>query len=102
MFRITENKGFQITFSNGLTSSCQMGNSNYCDNKEYERYEHLKEMKQRITSCENCEVAIWDEDDNWITGKIFEELELDTGDGEVVGWVDADTIAKVIGYLITR
>jgi len=31
-FRITHNKGFHITFPNGLTLSTQFGGGNYCEN----------------------------------------------------------------------
>ena len=31
-FRITEGKGFQITFANGYTASVQFGSGNYCSN----------------------------------------------------------------------
>lgn len=32
MFKITDNKGFQITFPNGYTVSVQFGAGNYCNN----------------------------------------------------------------------
>jgi hypothetical protein len=32
VFKITEGKGFQITFANGYTVSVQWGPGNYCDN----------------------------------------------------------------------
>ena len=32
MFKITNGKGFQVTFSNGNTISVQFGARNYCDN----------------------------------------------------------------------
>lgn len=34
MFSITDNKGFQIKFANGLTVSVQFGYGNYCENRD--------------------------------------------------------------------
>ena len=40
MFKITEGKGFHITFANGYTVSVQFGPDNYCDHyhKNSEKY----------------------------------------------------------------
>jgi hypothetical protein len=34
MFSITDNKGFQIKFANGLAVSVQFGYGNYCENRD--------------------------------------------------------------------
>lgn len=105
MFQINENKGFHMTFDNGITISCQIGNTNYCDNRIIGVPEIFKEMKEYITSCNNCEVAIWDKDDNWITQEVFEKLNLfdecDLCDNMVAGYVNSNTIAKIITYIST-
>lgn len=36
MFKITQSKGFQITYPNGYTVSVQWGPGNYCDNRYFE------------------------------------------------------------------
>lgn len=79
MIRITQNKGFNITFDNNLTISIQIGAGNYCSNKNNEIG---KEREQRITECNNAEIAIWDENNKWFT---FE------GD-QVKGWINANEV----------
>jgi len=79
MIQVNKNKGFHLKFNNGLTISVQIGNSNYCNNRN--NYD-VDEMKQPITTCLNAEIAIWDESNKWFT---FE------GD-QVKGWVEADEV----------
>lgn len=103
MMTITANKGFQMKFDNGLTISCQMGYGNYCNNRNFDKsMELMGEMKQDSTRSSNCEVAIWDEDDNWITEEIFAELGLGELPDTVAGWIDTMTVAKLIAYVSTR
>ena len=78
-FQSTENKGFQLTFSNGLTISVQFGKANYCSNRN-------KENDAFVTECDNAEVSIWDKDNN--VAKI--------GGVECLGWVNADDVAEWI------
>jgi len=82
-FAINGNKGFQITFANGVTVSVQFGYGNYCANKIPDKL---------ITSqeCINAEVAVWDKDE-WITQKYDPEL-------VVMGHVTPDKVAKIIGW----
>ena len=101
MMRITHNKGFQMTFENGLTISCQMGANNYCSNREFNKG-YAFEMSQSVTACENCEVAIWDNENRWLTREIFAKFGIgSTGDDAVAGWVDTMTVAKLIGFVST-
>lgn len=105
MFAATENKGFQITFGNGYTISCQFGASNYC--KNYGRYlapdyQYQEEMRKPIHTCENCEVAIWKKGvKEWVTGEIVEAVGIDPGFGDVISCVEPDDVGKIIAYLIT-
>lgn len=101
MMKITENKGFQMTFENGLTISCQMGSNNYCSNRDFYRG-FQAEMRQSITECDNCEIAIWDEDNRRITGEIFKEMGMESTGDTVAGWVDTMTVAKVIAYVSSK
>ena len=100
MMKITQNKGFQMTFDNGLTISCQMGHSNYCSNRDLCKG-YGAEMLQSITECDNCEVAIWNKMDEWITGEIFEKLGMESSEQMVSGRVDTMTVAKLIAYVST-
>lgn len=54
-FKITDNKGFQVTFSNGWTASIQFGYGNYCENYNNRAGEE----------CQNAEIAAWDSKGNW-------------------------------------
>jgi hypothetical protein len=77
-FRISQGKGFQMTFANGITVSVQFGLTNYCANRDtgaaYARI--VKQMQDRAgsTSCKNAEFLAWDADgkdigvaDGWLT-----------------------------------
>ena len=103
MFQINENKGFHMTFTNGITISCQIGNTNYCDNKIMGISKIHDEMNQYITSCNNCEIAIWGKYDNWRTYEILEKLNLLDKcipyDDMVAGYVNSDIVAKIIAYI---
>lgn len=55
MFKITQGKGFQITFSNGWTVSVQFGAGNYCENY----------MGMIKPECPDAEIAAWDGNDKW-------------------------------------
>ena len=101
MIKITENKGFQMTFDNGLTISCQIGSYNYCNNRDLNKG-FQSEMKQSTTKCNNCEIAIWDKNNNWITGEIFREMGMEITEDAVAGWVDTMTVAKVIAYVSSK
>lgn len=85
MFTATQNKGFQLTFENGLTISVQWGTGNYCENRSFTT-QYNSEMEQQIWSSENAEIAIWDKYNNWYN------FESDT----VKGWVTPDEVANWI------
>ena len=103
MFASTENKGFQVTFANGYTISCQFGASNYCDH--YGRhlqpdYIYKEEMRKPIHSCANCEVAIWKKGTKkWVTMEVMEALGEEIGE-DVAACVTPDEVAKIIAYLV--
>ena len=78
-FRTCDNKGFQITFPNGVTLSTQFGWGNYCENHDKDMPDY-KLPKPDETS-DDCEIAIIDGNGNWIT-KQFKDK-----DDNVLGWV---------------
>ena len=81
-FLATQNKGFQMTFSNGLTISVQWGTNNYCSNRDTGKILD----KDMLTSA-TAEIAIWDRMGfgyNFSEGRNCE------------GWVSADEVAKWI------
>jgi len=60
-FAVTGNKGFHITFPNGVCVSVQFGGGNYC--KNYDRPIPSVDGE----SSPDAELAIWDADEKWIT-----------------------------------
>ena len=62
MFKITDSKGFQMTFENGYTISVQFGPGNYCDNHSLE---WDAPQKTNISS-NTAEIAVFDPDNNFV------------------------------------
>lgn len=64
MFKITDGKGFHVTFANGWTVSVQFGPGNYADNYSapIERSEYPI-AGQRGSG--TAEVAAWNSNDKW-------------------------------------
>jgi hypothetical protein len=82
MLKSTENKGFQLTFENGLTISVQFGAQNYCKNRKLGGI-YGTELNQQTTQCENAEIMIWDREDNDF---IFER-------DIYLGWLSSNEVA---------
>lgn len=92
MFRITEGKGFQVTFENGITISVQIGRYNYCDN-QIDYSSPLEGGKlDSSPSCENAEIAVWDKDGNWILSKFTDK----ENDEMVMGWLSVEEVFEII------
>lgn len=83
MLKSTENKGFQLTFTNGYTISVQFGRGNYCMNRNTEK----RPMTEDTFDCRDAEVAVWD-----AKGAI---IELQNG-YYALGWLSADEVAQWI------
>ena len=63
-FRITQGKGFHITFENGWTVSVQFGGGNYCDNYDMligDEYEQAGEEGSNTAEC-----AVWGPDGDMV------------------------------------
>jgi hypothetical protein len=85
-FNSTNNKGFQMTFENGWTISVQFGYGNYCQNQHHPNGFYFSK-NQDVTSSEDAEIAIWDNEENWYN------FGSDTVKGycstnEVAEWID--------------
>ena len=77
MFKITEGKGFHMTFKNGYTISVQFGTMNYCSNRSME-YGAVAGP-----ASETAEIAAWD----------TRGLDYVFPDGDTVkGWLTADDV----------
>ena len=70
MFKTNDNKGFHITFPNGITLSTQFGGGNYCQNYNFPIG---REREQGNIESEDAEIAIWNEK-KWITDKMIVKL----------------------------
>ena len=88
MFACCENKGFHITFQNGVTISVQFGPYAYCERRTAGRFqpEETPKGKERWESSD-AEVAILLPD-----GKFYRIQEHDN----VIGWQTAEDVAKWI------
>lgn len=98
MFNITDHKGFQMTFSNGITISVQWGPGNYTDNdiRNMAFSDFQAPRKSNMWKADLAEIAIWkDRSGTWITRHFMPDL----GD-DVAGYLDADKVGALIGEIV--
>ena len=89
-FRITGNRGFHITFPNGVTLSTQFGYGNYCGDYPESMNQSIEDvMERKPASSNDVEVAIWDKERTWITDKYIGE------DEQVIGFVSMKEWLKI-------
>lgn len=67
MFKITDGKGFHITFENGWTVSVQFGYVSYCDNYGSEELglAFMARETQPVIESKTAEIAAWDINKKW-------------------------------------
>lgn len=101
MFKVMGNKGFHITFPNGVTLSTQIGIFNYCDNYDKEcvvPYKDtitlLEEEQKNGTQSGTAEIAIWYKDDVWIT----EKCPFCSSDNTVEGYVGIEKWLNIFDW----
>lgn len=90
MFKITQNSGFHITFKNGVTLSTQFGSNSYSQNRHRDVH-----IDNDCTSSRDCEIAIWNEKDKWLTKDILYKAGLYVDD-DVKGWVEVSEWSKIV------
>lgn len=95
-FHVNDNKGFSITFPSGITLSTQFGFGNYCENNM--KKELMDVHLGQIISSQNCEIAIMDIKDDFITQKMLTDLEIDAHYDDVLGYVDIDLWLKIVEW----
>lgn len=85
MFRVINDKGFQIDFPNGWTVSVSFGNGNYCENRH----------------CGESAIARMNHDHGCVFSRNAEVAVFKTNDDDgcaeaPAGWVRPDEVAKII------
>jgi hypothetical protein len=84
MFRITDNKGFQITLDNGYMVSVQFGPGNYSSNYSLNMLENMDKPQTALTA----ETALIAPDGSFVTYK---------GD-DVQGHQTANDVLELLNY----
>lgn len=85
--RITDGKGVQFTFDNGLTISIQIGAGNYGDNYNHGSYEVTRDKP--LPPSTRAEIAVWDKDNKWL------DFESDC----VKGYVPVEDVLRFTAFL---
>lgn len=85
-FKTTFNRGFHMTFDNGLTISVQWGTGNYCERKK--PVYMTDELRNVMVESKDAEIAIWENQG----GKRF----LNFGSDEVKGYCTPNEVADWI------
>jgi len=86
MFRVMDNKGFQIVFENGCTLSVQFGPGNYTDSDVRAKAWEAP-RQQREWEAQTAEVAIL-----LPNGRFYPITEMD----DVIGWQSVEDVLKWI------
>ena len=82
-FVATKNKGFGMFFENGFGISVQWGTENYCEKKSFNT--DTDPMEHDRWDSLSAEIAIYKD-----------QKFIDLGDDQVIGWLSADDVAKII------
>jgi len=100
------NKGFQISFSNHYAISVQFGTFSYCSRRSLDTSRIGEERTMDMVKSPDAEVAIlYDGEfvENAELYKLLDEAGLElSGDGMICGWVSADDVGRLIGYLANK
>lgn len=91
MLKITDNKGFHMTFANGWTASVQFGPGNYGTNYNYS----FSAPKSEMPDARTAECAAWSKTGSLTA--IWEDAE-DT----VVGYLNANEVLKFLNLVASQ
>lgn len=98
MFRITDGKGFQMTFANGWTVSVQFGPYNYISNRDLNPRSGESFIRAMQDAGEqgsvDAEVAAWDKNGEW--------MRFPENNDTVKGWMSADDVAAFIQMIANK
>lgn len=84
MFRINDNKGFQVKFDNGYTVSVQFGPGNYASNRNLDFVENIN----KPMTADTAETALLDPDGNFVPYK----------DDDVQGYQSPADVLALMNY----
>jgi hypothetical protein len=99
-FAITDHKGVQFTFPNGITVSIQWGPGNYCgDYWDFKLSDYDAPRKSRLWESPDAEVALFwaDRTGSWLTKEAYAALHGGEEPGDDV--LPAVTPEEVVRYL---
>ena len=106
-FRITRQKGFHLTFDNGITLSTQFGPGNYCEHNptpmDFEPPDLDAPREEDVNwESKDVEIAIWDSDRTWITHEMLTDLypseASESHEVQVKGWVRMEDWLKILNW----
>jgi len=87
--RITDGKGVQFEFDNGVTVSIQIGRGNYGDNYNWPGGWENPTRKNPLPWSTKAEVAVWGRDGQW----------FDLNNDQVAGYVPVQDVLTFMEYL---
>jgi len=105
-FCSTMNKGFAMTFENGITISVQFGYGNFCDNRMSNSFdamnaEYGEEMRELMVSSRTAEIAIWDSNLTYFRFSDGEPVVGYVTPDEVAAWISITSKARTLTELET-
>ena len=92
MFKITEGRGFHITFANGYTASVQWGPGNYCNNYGGS-FAHMQEAGENGSA--TADIAAWKGNSDMLP---LPEPFSDYGD-TVAGWQSPEQVLAFLTWV---
>ena len=91
-FKITQGKGFHITFQNGYTVSVQFGAGNYCKGSgNPDLYNKRVYQEQVNIESPDAEVAVWKDGGDFIDLPQF-------GIDQVGGWKSPEEVLEILNW----
>lgn len=96
MYQSTMNKGFHITYANGITVSVQWGPYNYTGQQYSKSLPQVTMNNGAIAPA--AEVAAWDEKNNWITNYIATLINKKHYDNDIMPEVTPDELVTFMYF----
>ena len=101
MFGSTYNRGFHMTFANGITISVQFGHGNYCERNEFNPNVNA-DMENDATQSKNAEVAVWRGDMEWVTKEAYSDTFGESLSDDVEGYETPERVAELISWCVKQ